>query len=164
MFYKKRLTFILILYTLKKNKEVLMNKTLTFITTVIFFLFSFCGIFWLQYNKNLSNKILKETTAIVEKGVKEVSTLAEENPVILKKINSLPLQITYFRTKGRGVLQRHNFAGVTFKNMSPLLGLYLICLLYLCNVCKTLWNKHYLGQENVDHNNHHLAQPTDFYH
>lgn len=126
MFYKKGLTFILILYTLKKNKEVLMNKTLTFITTVIFFLFSFCGIFWLQYNKNLSNKILKETTAIVEKGVKEVSSLAEENPVILKKINSLPLQITYFRTKGRGVLQRHNFAGVTFKNMSPLLCHFII--------------------------------------
>ena len=103
-----------------------MNKKSILIATLIFFLFAFGSISWLQSNKNLSNKILKETTTIVENGLSDIPNPAEENPVIAKKINSLPLEITYFRTNGRNASQTHNFAGVVFKNVSPQLCHFII--------------------------------------
>ena len=103
-----------------------MNKKSILIATLIFFLFAFGSISWLQSNKNLSNKILTKTTTLVEKGLNEISNPEEENPVISKKINSLPLQITYFRTNGRDASQNHNFAGVVFEKVSPLLCHFII--------------------------------------
>ena len=103
-----------------------MNKKSILIATLIFFLFAFGCISWLQSNKNLSNKILAKTTTLVENGLHEILNSAEENPVILKKIDSLPLQITYFRTNGRDTSKNHNFAGVVFENVSPLLCHFII--------------------------------------
>lgn len=103
-----------------------MNKIHTLILVSIFFIIAFCGTFFLQKNKNLATEILREIPFLAETSLREVKNSPHDNPTITKKINSLPVQITYYRTQNTNRNDPYNFVGAFFKDVSPLMCHFII--------------------------------------